>query len=406
VTSAARHYDVTVVGGGIHGVGVLQAAAAAGHSALLVEERAIASGTSSRSSKLVHGGLRYLETGALRLVRESLRERAILCRIAPDLVRLVPFYIPIYGSTRRRPWQIRVGLSAYALLAGAKRDARFSTVPRARWGDLDGLDTRGLEIVFRYFDGQTDDAALANAVLRSARSLGAEVAMPARFVGATRTADGYRVRIASGDAEREHATSALVNAAGPWIESVRQRIDPTPRGMEVELVGGAHVELEGTIERGIYYTEAPHDARAVFIMPWKGRTLVGTTETPFSGDPRTLTATQDEIAYLCGTLARYFPGRSTRVVDAWAGLRVLPRGDVSAFARTRETALVVDDPQTPRLVGVYGGKLTAYRSTAHKVMRLLERTLPRRPRKADTATLRLEPERALELALVPPRSRA
>jgi glycerol-3-phosphate dehydrogenase len=405
VKSATRHYDVTVVGGGIHGVGVLQAAAAAGWSALLVEERAIASGTSSRSSKLIHGGLRYLETAELRLVRESLRERAILCRIAPELVRLVPFHIPIYESTRRRPWQIRVGLSAYALLAGATRDARFSTVARARWDALDGLDTRGLEAVFRYFDGQTDDAALANAVLRSARSLGADVALPGRFLGATCTTDGYRVRVAADGVEREHATSALVNAAGPWIELVRQRIAPLPRGREVELVGGTHVEIEGAIEHGIYYTEAPRDGRAVFVMPWKGHTLVGTTETPYTGDPRDVRASPDEIAYLCETLARYFPKHSTRVLDAWAGLRVLPRGDTSAFARTRETALVVDDERAPRVVGVYGGKLTAYRSTAQKVMRLLERTLPRRPRKADTATLRLEPERALELASVPPGSR-
>lgn len=406
MSSAASRCDIIIVGGGIHGVGVLQAAAAAGLSALLVEERAIASGTSSRSSKLIHGGLRYLESGQLSLVRESLRERAILCRIAPSLVHLVPFYIPIYRSTRRRPWQIRAGLSIYALLAGATRDARFSSLPRAQWDALDGLDTRGLDAVFRYLDGQTDDAALANAVLRSARALGADVAMPARFVGAARCADGYRVRVAVDGVEREHETAALVNAAGPWIESVRARIAPTPRGMEVELVGGAHVELEGALERGIYYTEAPRDARAVFIMPWKGRTLVGTTETPFAGDPRELRATPAEIAYLCETLVRYFPRRSACVVDAWAGLRVLPTGDGAAFARPRETALVADDARAPHLVSIYGGKLTGYRATAEKVMRLLAPALPRRSRRADTATLRLEPERALELALEPPRSRA
>src|SRR5580693_10304486 len=137
-----RAFDVVVVGGGIHGAGVLQAAAAAGHRALLLEKGALASGTSSRSSKLIHGGLRYLESGQFALVRESLRERAIHLRIAPELVQLKPFYIPVYRDTRRRPWQLKLGLWLYALLGGFDAATRFGAVPRREWPSLDGLETR------------------------------------------------------------------------------------------------------------------------------------------------------------------------------------------------------------------------------------------------------------------------
>ncbi len=176
-----KQYDVVVVGGGIHGAGVLQAAAAAGHSALLIERAGLASGTSSRSSKLIHGGLRYLESGQFALVRESLRERAIHLRIAAELVELKPFFIPVYRDTRRRPWQLKVGLWMYALLGGFDASTRFGAVPKAEWSTLDGLDTQGLDAVIRYHDAQTDDAMLTRAVVQSALSLGAELAMPASF---------------------------------------------------------------------------------------------------------------------------------------------------------------------------------------------------------------------------------
>src|SRR5271165_4929302 len=146
-----KEYDVIIVGGGIHGAGVLQAAAAAGHSGLLIEKRALASGTSSRSSKLIHGGLRYLESGQFALVRESLRERAVHLRIAADLVELKPFYIPVYAETRRRPWQLKLGLWMYALLGGFDAATRFGSVPQENWPSLDGLETRDLDAVIRYY---------------------------------------------------------------------------------------------------------------------------------------------------------------------------------------------------------------------------------------------------------------
>jgi glycerol-3-phosphate dehydrogenase len=382
-------YDVVVIGGGIHGVGVAQAAAAAGHSALLLERQALAGGTSSRSSKLIHGGLRYLESAQFGLVRESLREREILLRNAPGLVRRVPFYIPVYSSTRRPPWMVRAGLLLYALLGGLSRNARYESVPRARWDSLDGLDTRGLRAVFRYEDAQTDDTRLTQAVMRSAQALGAELRCPANFLSAVHDTDGWLVHYLAGNGEASCRARTLVNAAGPWVNAVLDRIAPRPPMLTVELIQGAHILIEGETRHGIYYVEAPSDGRAVFVMPWQGQTLVGTTETVFNGDPGSVRALPQEIAYLQETLQHYFPHQRGRLLDSFAGLRVLPQGPGSLFHRSRETVLHPDDADHVRLVTIYGGKLTGYRATATRVMRLLQKSLPARQTVADTKKLSL-----------------
>jgi len=387
----AADHDVVVIGGGIHGVGVAQAAAAAGYSVLLLERERLAYGTSSRSSKLIHGGLRYLESAQFGLVRESLHERETLLRLAPELVRRVPFHIPVYRATRRRPWQIRAGLALYSLLGGLASGAGFETVPRVQWNDLDGLDVDGLQAVFRYQDAQTDDAALTRAVMRSAQTLGAELRCPANFLAAKRIGDSFTIHYLEDDGEHSCRATALVNAAGPWANTVLDRVTPRPSALPVELVQGAHLVLEGEIRRGVYYIEAPRDGRAVFVMPWQGKTLVGTTETPYEGDPAAARARPDEIAYLQETLTHYFPRRGGALVDSFAGLRVLSPGTGPVFRRPRETVLHPDHPERARLVTIYGGKLTGYRLTAAKVMRVLQRSLPARERAADTATLMLPP---------------
>lgn len=390
-----RRYDVVVVGGGINGVGIAQATAAAGHSVLLLEKRALASGTSSRSSKLIHGGLRYLETWELGLVHEGLRERSLMLRLAPELVTLRPFYIPVFRYTRRRPWLVRTGLCLYALLGRLASNVRFEAVPRHRWEELDGLATDDLQAVFRYWDAQTDDAALTAAVWSSAASLGAELAVPAEFVGAV--LDGGGVDISYRTLEAEHSCRArvLVNAAGPWINEVLHRIEPSRPEQPIDLIQGTHIEVSGRLERGIYYVEAPRDGRAVFVMPWKNHTLVGTTETKFRGDPDEVHPLQAEKSYLLRVLERYFPRyANAEVLDAFAGLRVLPAGPGHAFHRSRETILLTDrnGRQTPpRMLSVYGGKLTAWRATAAKVMARIETALPRREPVADTRSLPLTP---------------
>jgi len=390
-----ERYDVVVVGGGIHGVGVAQAAAAAGHSVLLIEKRALASGTSSKSSKLIHGGLRYLESGQFRLVHESLMERRTMLRIAPDLVKLVPFYLPVYPETRRRPWQLRIGLILYRLLGGFGAATRFRTVPRSEWSSLDGLRTAGLQTVLQYFDAQTDDAALTRAVMESARQMGAQLAAPAEFFSAELNPDGVLIRYAQAGEPVECAATVMVNAGGPWAAEVADRVRPAIGVPALELVQGTHIIVPGTPTKGIYYVESPRDGRAVFVMPWHGRTLVGTTESRFRGDADHPSALASERHYLLSVLRHYFPQYSSlelKELDSFAGLRVLPAGEGHAFHRSRETLMTVDRAQRPRVLGIYGGKLTAWRATSEQVMKRIETALPSRRPVADTRRLQLKPE--------------
>lgn len=384
-------YDVVVIGGGIHGAGVAQAAAAAGFSTLLLERKAIGSGTSSRSSKLIHGGLRYLESAQFGLVRESLREREILLKIAPELVQPVSFFIPVYTFTQRRPLTIRAGLTLYALLGGLSRGARFETIPYAQWNELDGLDTRELQQVFRYEDAHTDDALLTLAVVRSAQRLGAVLHCPADFQSANQDGNGYKVCYLRNDNEFTCHARTLVNSAGPWVNLILERVMPQPSILPVDLVQGAHIIVEGKTSRGVYYLEAPSDRRAVFVMPWQGQTLVGTTETSFEGNPGEVRPHPGEIDYLQEIVVRYFPDRHSRLLDSFAGLRVLPHKPGPVFHRSRETVLHPDDPKQVRLITIYGGKLTGYRATAVKVINLLKKSLSARAPIADTANVKLLP---------------
>jgi glycerol-3-phosphate dehydrogenase len=391
-------HDVVVVGGGINGVGVAQAAAAAGHSVLLIEKSALAAGTSSKSSKLIHGGLRYLESYEFSLVQEGLDERALLLELAPDLVTLRPFFIPIYDATRRGPLLIRAGLSLYAILGRLRKQVRFRRVPRSTWGDLDGLLTDDLKAVYRYYDAQTDDTLLTRAVMESAIRLGAELAMPAEFIGAALTDDGCIVRYAENGTEKACQARVMVNAAGPWVNRVLDRIEPSIKQLGIELIQGSHIVVRGQVDRGIYYVECPRDGRAIFVMPWHGETLVGTTETRFRGDPDRVHALRSEKNYLIRILNRYFPryqaDREGAVIDAFAGLRVLPTGKGHAFHRTREVILraePTDRREPPRVLSIYGGKLTAYRATAEKVLQRIAPSLPKRTAVADTRKLPLTP---------------
>lgn len=393
-----RQFDIVIIGGGIHGAGAAQAAAAAGHSVLVLEQSALAAGTSSRSSKLIHGGLRYLESAQFNLVRECLHERALLLQNAPDLVALKPFYIPIYPETSRRPWQIRSGLALYAALGGLGSDARFRQIPKREWQGLDGLELRELEKVFCYHDAQTDDAALTRAVMRSAQSLGAELAIPAELISALRRPqrdDGYIVKYRLDGKEQICEAGFVINATGPWCNEVLSRISPTVKKLSVDLVQGTHIILEGAVTQGIYYVEAPQDGRAVFVMPWQGKMMVGTTETIYRGNPAEVAPLIKEQEYLLDTLGHYFPAYrhlgSGQILSAFAGLRVLPRSTGSAFSRPRDTIFHVDNRDNPRLVTLYGGKLTAYRATSERLLHQFKDQLPKRPPVADTRTLALTP---------------
>lgn len=389
-----KQYDLVVIGGGIHGVGAAQAAAARGYSVLLLEQQELACGTSSRSSKLIHGGLRYLETAQFSLVHECLQERQILLRIAPELVRLQPFHIPIYQATSRRPWQLQFGLALYALLSGFDRAGRFQRLPRSEWAGLDGLSTDKLQTVFRYYDAQTDDALLTAAVMQSAIELGATLCCPATLSQVELTNNNVIVHYQQQNQAHSCITKCVVNAAGPWVNQILDKITPAPPRQPIDLVQGSHIIVPGQLQRGCYYMEAPQDRRAVFAMPWHDNILVGTTESQYQGNPAAVQPLATEQDYLLHTLAHYFPQyrKLTReqLIGAFAGLRVLPADDRNAFKRSRDTLLLGERPHQPRLITIYGGKLTAYRATADRVMARLRHSLPSRQAIADTKTLKLK----------------
>ena len=386
-----KEYDVIVIGGGIHGAGVLQAAAAAGHKALLIERQALASGTSSRSSKLIHGGLRYLESGQFALVRESLHERAIHLRIASELVELKPFFIPVYRDTRRRPWQLKIGLWIYALLGGFDAATRFGSVPKAEWPSLDGLKTVDLDAVIRYHDAQTNDALLTRAVVKSALGLGAELVMPATFTRAVLSEDGVTVSYSAAAEAVEVRARVLINAAGPWATQVARAVEPAIGIPDVDLVQGTHIVIPHPVTAGIYYVESPTDGRAVFVMPWDGATLIGTTETPYHGDPDKVHPLPAEEEYLLAVVRHYFPALSTLtrddITERFAGLRVLPSATQAAFDRSRETIFTADRDARPRVLGIYGGKLTGWRAAAAHVMQRINPSLPAAVKRAETDLL-------------------
>ena len=364
--------DIAIIGGGIHGAACARAACEKGYSVVILEQYAKPGlGTSSKSSKLIHGGLRYLESGQFKLVRECLQERSHLLHSAPHLVRLVPFHIPVYRHTSRPAWLIRLGLMIYALFSRM----RFRTIPRERWSQLDGLNTEQLKTVFQYYDAQTNDRQLTEYIMQQAIDLGARLETGARFEQAQCDEQGCSISYIQQQHTRQLECRCIINAAGPWANQVLGRISPQPEMLDVDLVLGTHIVVSGQLEQGMYYLESPSDQRAVFVMPWKGQIMIGTTERKLEHMPDPVTPPEEDIEYLIGIYNHYFNRQisSDDVHQAFAGVRVLPRSTGSAFSRSRDTLIHHDNTRRPRVFTLYGGKLTAHRATAERLMQHIGR---------------------------------
>lgn len=384
-------YDVAVLGGGIHGVGVAQAASAAGYKTVLLEKTALGSGTSSRSSKLIHGGLRYLETGQLQLVRQNIQERELLLQLAPDLIHRLAFHIPLYDDSHRSAVMIRLGLKIYdgfALRHGAPKSSR---IPKSDWDTLDGLETNGLQHVFRFYDAQTNDADLTRTVMRSACALGAELLCPAHVTRVEHDASRCLVHYHTAASSQQLEAHVVINALGPWILESDVLFEPDLPAFDFEKVAGTHIECAGFGLQSAYYVEATDDHRGIFILPWGDRTLIGTTEDHVDALADAIQPSQGSIEYLQRTFAQVFPRSDSQTLIAWAGFRVLPRSHRAAFFRSRETSLLDAPHMQPRIVSILGGKLTGYRLTAQRVMQHIQPWLPKRTAIANTATLPLTP---------------
>ncbi len=388
-----KQYDITVIGGGIHGAGVAQAAAAKGFSVLLLEKNKIAGGTSSRSSKLIHGGLRYLEHFEFRLVFECLRERQILLSIAPELVKLIPVFIPVYKKSFRSRFIIRTGLILYSMLGRFKKNTFFKKVPKSKWHELDGLETKDLLAVYQFYDAQTDDVKLTQAVINSSIELGANVVVPCELLRVENNNNGYDITYMAEEAVVDCTSSVIINAAGPWINEVLELISPDEEKINIDLVQGTHIILNKQMQKGVYYVDSPADGRAIFVIPWKGQTLIGTTETLFTGDINNVIPLDKEVDYLLCNYNYYFsrtkPQVRSDVVSKFAGLRVLMNSEDIAFKRSRDTYLLANDNRRPSLITISGGKLTSYRHTAERVMKMLNGILPEKTQAGMTDNIKL-----------------
>lgn len=371
-SDTSERFDVAVIGAGIHGAAVAREAAARGLRVLVLEQAAVAaSATSSKSSKLIHGGLRYLESGQLALVRECLREQAILLRTATPLVHRSDFFIPIYQYAQRKSWLVYSGLYLYALLGG-RWPQRW---PLTRAAAL-SLRADNLQALFSYSDAQTDDAALTRSVLSSAQMMGAHVKFSAKLERFCFNQAGAELVFRQHNSLCRMAARVVINAAGPWINQVAECADVELPSLAIELVRGTHIELPGAMP-ACCYLEAG-DGRAVFALPWRGQRLIGTTECVFTGDPAQCQPSPKEIYYLLDVYNRYFADERNvdEVLNAWAGLRVLAKTASRPFNRARDAILLQDDARRPRYLAIYGGKLTSHRATAQRVVRAL-RYLPR-----------------------------
>ncbi|MBI2313271.1 MAG: glycerol-3-phosphate dehydrogenase [Betaproteobacteria bacterium] len=376
--SADDAFDLVIIGGGINGAGIARDAAGRGLKVLLCEKGDIACATSSTSSKLIHGGLRYLEHYALRLVSEALSEREILLRSAPHLVRPLRFVLP-RGAGLRPAWMIRIGLFLYDRIGG-RRGLEASSRIRLRDSDYGAPLKEAYTDGFVYSDCVTDDARLVVETLLDAAARGATVAPRTALTNATPKDSGWEVTLEGISGTRSTGFArVIVNATGPWVEEVLRG----PLGIEsrarVRLVKGSHVVVPRLYARNHAYILQNPDQRVVFLIPFEDDfTLIGTTDVPLAG-PGPVAITPEEAVYLCQSASRFLkdPVTPADVVWSFAGIRALhDDGSANVSEVTRDYVLQLDRRQGAPALSVFGGKLTTYRRLAERVLDRLAPLFP------------------------------
>jgi len=367
----AEPFDVLVVGGGITGAGVAREAALRGLRVALVEARDFASGTSSRSSKLIHGGLRYLEQGEIALVREAATERAVLRRIAPHLTETAPMFVPVYGRTSAGVYKLKVGLALFDKLAAVGRAERHRILSRAdALAAEPHIERERLQGAAVYPEYVTDDARLVLDTLKSAHQEGAVVVNYAPVValagGAERRTE---VRDVESGATVTVRARVVVNAAGPWVEAVR-RLDADEKGPALHLTKGIHLVFRREDLPGQHcVVMRASDGRPLFTVPRSAYVYVGTTDTSYEGPLDEPAVTPEDAAYVFETLRRTYPALALgpeHVIGTWAGVRPLVYEEgrkPSEISRKDEVAV-----SDKGLVTIAGGKLTTYRRMAERVI--------------------------------------
>lgn len=366
-------FDILIIGGGIVGAGAARDAAMRGLSVALLEQGDLASGTSSRSSKLVHGGLRYLEQGEFSLVFEAVSERRVLMEIAPHLVAPLGFLFPVYKASKVGPFTLNLGMWLYDGLSLFRSPKIHKNLqPRDVKEEEPALLGDGLRGAQLYYDCATNDARLTLETALDAAAHGADVRTYTRVVSMLRDANGrvrgVRARDAHGQAEVDLEAKVVINATGPWTDTVRSADGSRPKLLRPTK--GIHVVVprERLPLRHAVVCAHPVDKRVLFALPWGDRSYIGTTDTDYEGDPALVAATGADVDYLLGCMAHYFPGAKLGrddVISTWAGLRPLIAGDGTASSVSREHEIIVD---SDGLITIAGGKLTTYRKMAAELV--------------------------------------
>ena len=379
-------FDLAIIGGGINGCGIARDAAGRGLKVFLCEQGDLASGTSSAATKLIHGGLRYLEYYEFRLVREALKEREVLWRMAPHIIWPLRFVLP-YHTGLRPAWVLRLGLFLYDHLGGRKllpstRTLDLSTDPVGqplKHGDF----ARG----FEYSDCWVEDARLVTLNARDAADRGATIMTRTKAVSSTRDSEGWTLTVQDRDTGVRQTVRAgiVINAAGPWVGEVLGSALRINAEAKVRLVQGSHIVVRRLYDHDRCYIFQNADQRIIFAIPYEqDYTLIGTTDRDYEGDPADVEASDGEIDYLCAAASEYFakPVAREDIVWVYSGVRPLyDKGGSAAQAATRDYVLSLDAAGRPPLLSIFGGKITTYRRLAEHALEMLEAHLPESTRR-------------------------
>ncbi|OSQ42134.1 glycerol-3-phosphate dehydrogenase [Thalassospira sp. MCCC 1A01428] len=397
----SEHYDLLVVGGGINGAGIARDAAGRGLSVLLVEQHDLASATSSSSTKLIHGGLRYLEHYEFRLVREALQEREVLLAAAPHIIWPLTFVLPHHRGLRPK-WMLRAGLFLYDHLAKRKRlpASHALSLRGTKEGEaLKPAFTSG----FSYSDCWVDDARLVVLNALDAQSRGAVIKTRTRCIALSRDANTWTATLRTSDADKNGncdnrqstvTARAVVNAAGPWVTDMVRQAGLGDKAAGLRLVKGSHIVVPRIHPHDHCYIFQNGDGRIAFAIPYQGDyTLIGTTDIPYDGDPADVNISDREVAYLLDLVNGYLARPLTQADVVWhySGVRPLyddKNSNASAVTRDYVFDLDTGGHTAPAILSIYGGKITTYRRLAEHAMQKLAPVLGNnRPDWTATATL-------------------
>lgn len=381
-----QSFQVTVIGGGINGVGIARESISKGFTTLLLEKNDFAHATSGNSSKLIHGGIRYLENAEFKLVQESLKERKILLNTAPHLVTPLRLNIPVYGTDKRPPWMVWSGCKMYDLFAGPDNMAPSRKLSDDETHRISVLNQDDLKGVVQYSDGQTRDARLTVETALSAQEYGADIRNYHELVKVESKENSYLLTILDKRSSEEYqiSTKYLINAAGPWVPAIDKTITKKEKRPGLKYVRGIHFVVPKIQEDDTGFLILPSDGRVVFVLPWiQDFTLIGTTESNFEGDDfDVIPSSAEEEQYLLETFNQFFPNKKIsmdNVVYKYSGVRSLvDHGEDNMSAISREYVVEEEDlGDDSGYLAVFGGKITTYRSLSTKmIQRVFKRLKP------------------------------